>query len=154
MRPCFLQHKSCDCCVTCVSPFNLRHPRDFTSHTFRRGTLNCIDRYVKLSTQYDTHDDAFRPSLDSPTARSVGSCTHSLLYSTISFSGLSAPPSEYSGPMFPFPRSLFPRTRRPLPISGCASCGWSDVKGLRNVSALYDTSFYAAYRSVAASVLY
>ena len=32
---------SCDyCCVTFVSLFiNLRHPRDFTSHTYRRGTL-------------------------------------------------------------------------------------------------------------------
>ena len=28
----------CDYCVTCVSLFiNLRHPRDFTSHTSRRG---------------------------------------------------------------------------------------------------------------------
>ena len=33
---------SCDsCCVTCVSLLKLRHPRDFTSHTSRRGTL-CI----------------------------------------------------------------------------------------------------------------
>ena len=32
---------SCDyCCITFVSPFiNLRHRRDFTSHTSRRGTL-------------------------------------------------------------------------------------------------------------------
>ena len=35
-------HISCGCCVTYVSLFiNLRHPRDFTSHTSRRVTL-CI----------------------------------------------------------------------------------------------------------------
>ena len=35
---------SCDyCCVTLVSLFiNLRYPRDFTSHTFRWGTLNIL----------------------------------------------------------------------------------------------------------------
>ena len=37
---------SCDYCVTCASLFNLRHHRDFTSHTSRKGTLYI---YVLLS---------------------------------------------------------------------------------------------------------
>ena len=38
---------SCDyCCVTFASLFNFRHPRDFTSHTSRRGTLYI---YILLS---------------------------------------------------------------------------------------------------------
>ena len=41
--PCFFQHKPWVYCVTCcVSLVNLRHPRDFTSHTSRRGTLNLV----------------------------------------------------------------------------------------------------------------
>ena len=90
---------------------------------------------MKRSAQCDTHDDAFRPPLDSPIARPGGSCTHNLPYLTISFSEPSATPSEYSGLTFPFSCFLFPRmpeTGDPsciyLYVSSCAMYGWFEVK--------------------------